>query len=564
MSKLSLWKTIGLVGVFCAAAVVASPAGTFTILVSFNGGDGQVPKSGSLVQGLDGNFYGTTYFAGCCNGGTLFKMTPGGKLTTLHSFCSSTDCADGGFPQGGLVLATDGNLYGTTGIGGAHEEGTVFKITPEGTLTTLYSFCAQSGCTDGANPNGPLVQATDGNFYGTTDWGGAHGDGTVFKITPEGTLTTLHSFDNTDGRSPQAGLIQATDGNFYGTTGFGGATSCDIGGFNDGCGTVFKITPGGTLTTLHSFDLTDGAGPSVALVQASDGNFYGTTAYGGAYNNCYPYTRCGTVFKITPGGTLTTLHSFDGTDGANPYAGLVQATDGNFYGTTSGPAFFPVGTVFRITPGGTLTTLHSFSCDAECPDDGGSPQAGLVQATNGSFYGTTAGGGTYGLGTVFSLSVGLGPFVETLPTSGEVGAPVMILGTELTGATSVTFDGIAATFTVVSSSEITTTVPSGAATGNVRVTTPKGTLICNVKFRVTPTISDFSPPSGPVGTSVVVTGEGFRGATCISIGGVMATSFTVDSDTQITATVPTGAKTGHIAVSTLGGTAVSAGTFTVN
>jgi uncharacterized repeat protein (TIGR03803 family) len=562
MSKLSLWKTIGLVGVFCAAAVIASPAQTFKSLLSFNGTDGAQPGT-PLVQGLDGNFYGTVG-GGTKGGGMVFKITPGAALTALHSF----DGTDGAAPNA-LVLATDGNFYGTTQVGGAHGAGTVFRITPGGTLTTLYNFCAQMDCADGGGSWAGLVQATDGNFYGTTGGGGAYDDGTVFKITPGGTLTTLHSFDGTDGYFLRAGLVQATDGNFYGTTTNGASGLCF-----DGCGTVFKITPGGTLTTLHSFDGTDGANPYAGLVQATDGNFYGTTYTGGANGNaiCTVYgPGCGTVFKITPGGTLTTLYNFcaqrDCTDGAIPFARLVQATNGNFYGTTyfggAGTACgtYNCGTVFKITPGGTLTTLHTFD---GYPTEGSQPYAGLVQATNGTFYGTTIGGGANGDGTVFSLAVGLGPFVKTLPTSGEVGAAVIILGTDLTGATSVTFDGTAATFTVVSGSEITTTVPSGAATGEVQVTTPKGTLICNVNFRVTPTISDFSPTSGPVGTSVVITGEGFRGATCISIGGVMATSFAVDSDTQITATVPTGAKTGHIAVSTLGGTAVSAGTFTVN
>jgi uncharacterized repeat protein (TIGR03803 family) len=568
MSKLSLWKTIGLVGFFCAAAVVASPAQTFKTLFTFNLTDGYAPE-GSLVQGLDGNFYGATYFGGaniyntCLNEGcgTVFKITPGGTLTTLYSFCYQTDCTDGRNPDAGLVQATDGSFYGTTYLGGAgtcviagtnYGCGTAFKIGPGGGLTTLHSFCSQTNCTDGALPDAALVQATDGNFYGTTSQGGANsclffgtnvGCGTVFKITPGGTLTTLHSFDGTDGSNPAAALVQATDGNFYGTTVYGGA---------HGRGTVFKITPGGTLKSLYSFpsNYGYGANPEAGLVQFTDGSFFGTTSYGGPHGG-------GTVFRITPGGTLTTQHAFDGTNGYGPIAGLVLATNGHLYGTTSSQGANGGGTVYEIGAGGTLSTLYSFGCATGC---GGTE--GLVQATDGNFYGITAHGNSDG--TVFTFAVGLGPFVETLPTSGEVGAAVIILGTDLTGATSVTFDGAPATLTVVSSSEITTTVPSGAATGEVQVTTPKGTLICNVNFRVTPTISSFSPASGPVGTSVVITGEGFRGATCISIGGVMATSFTVDSDTQITVTVPTGAKTGQIAVSTLGGTAVSAGTFTVN
>jgi uncharacterized repeat protein (TIGR03803 family) len=195
---------------------------------------------------------------------------------------------------------------------------------------------------------------------------------------------------------------------------------------------------------------------------------------------------CGTVFKITAGSKLTTLHSFDGTDGADPYGGLVQATNGNFYGTasgggSSGNCIGGCGTVFKIRPAGKLTTLHGFA-----GADGELPEAGLVQATNGNFYGTTANGGTLGEGTVFSLSVGLGPFVETRPTFGKAGATVVILGTNLTGATSVSFNGTAAKFTVVSKSEIKTTVPTGATTGKVKVTTPKRTLTSNLVFRVKP------------------------------------------------------------------------------
>ena len=466
MSKLSLWRTMFLLCVFCAATAIASPAQTFKTLVNFDGNNGKYPYLMTLVQGTDGNLYGTTYAGGLFYDGTVFKITPGGKLTTLHSF----DGADGAGPIAGLVLATDGNFYGTTVGAGANGYGTVFEITAGGTLTTLYSFCSKSGCADGGGPEAALVQATNGNFYGTTNgMYGAIGLGTLFKITPSGTLNSLHSFDGTDGEYPYAGLIQATNGDFYGTTYAGGAY---------GYGTVFKITSGGALTTVLCFDRADGANPAGALVQGTDGNFYGT-AYAGGTNGD------GTVFKITPGGTLTTLHNFDGADGSGPIAGLVQATDRNFYGTTYAGGTKGDGTVFKITPSGTLTTLHRFN-----GTDGLGPLAALVQATNGTFYGTTVSGGArddcYGhpCGTVFSLTVGLGPFVETLPTSGKVGAPVIILGNNLTGATSVTFNGTATTFKVISSTEIKTTVPSGATTGKVEVKTPSRTLTSNVNFRV--------------------------------------------------------------------------------
>jgi uncharacterized repeat protein (TIGR03803 family) len=267
-------------------------------------------------------------------------------------------------------------------------------------------------------------------------------------------------------------MVQGFDGNFYGTSTEGGVY---------GWGSLFKITPEGQLTTLHSFNLTDGADPYGSLVQANDGNFYGTTHGGGVGSDA-----SGTIFKITPEGELTTLHTFIGSDGATPLASLVQATDGNFYGTTSEGGASGAGTIFEIAPGGTLTTLHSFCTRGGCPD-GSHPSGGLLQATDGSLYGATTSGGADAYGTVFNLSVGLGPFVKTLPTSAKVGAAITILGTNLTGATSVSFNGAAAVFTVnARGTAISTTVPSGATTGKIEVTTPGGILVSNAGFRVAP------------------------------------------------------------------------------
>jgi uncharacterized repeat protein (TIGR03803 family) len=458
-----------LVGIFTLTLLLTSAnAQTFTSLHSFDGTDGKQVFAG-LVQAANGYFYGATGAGGTEDAGTIFKITPSGKLTTLYNFCSQSGCPDGVAPDATLVPASNKDLYGTT-FGGANRGGTVFKISPGGKLTTLYTFCSKSGCSDGNGSDAPLVPATNGDLYGTTLFGGASnacsgGCGVVFKITLTGTLTTLHSFDSTDGDAPRA-LVRATDGNFYGTATQGGTK---------GGGTVFKITPSGKLTALYNFcsqsGCTDGANPIAGLVQATDGNFYGTATQGGA--NGY-----GTVFKITPSGKLTTLDSF-GPYGF-PEATLVLATDGNFYGTTSSGGAAGDGTIFKITPSGKLTTLHTFD-----GTDGEFTAAALVQDTNGKFYGTAPGGGANGDGTVFSLSVGLGPFVETQPTSGKVGSAVKILGTNLIGATSVTFNGTAAIFKVVSASLITTDVPTGATTGTVEVTTPKGTLKSNVAFRVT-------------------------------------------------------------------------------
>ena len=471
IGKSTCWKRAGAVFLLCAGAAIGSRAQTFTSLASFRGTEGVEPLYVSLVQGLDGDLYGTTTYGGANNFGTVFKVTSTGTVITLYSFCAPSGCP--GRAYAGLVLGTDGNFYGTTIGGGTYGYGTVFRVNPQGGLKTLHSF----NSTDGASPYAPLVQGADGNFYGTTSAGGAYGYGTVFRLTPEGTLTTLHIFAGypADGNYPYAPLVQATDGNFYGTTVWGGASddACAY-----GCGTVFEISPEGTLTILHSFEGSDGAYPSAGLIQASDGTFYGTTTGGRASTACVE--GCGTVFAITSEGRLTTLHSFDSTDGANPYGGLVQATDGNFYGTAGkgGAGDYDAGTVFKITSAGALTTLHSFN-----GADGAYPYA-VVQDTNGTFYGATYGGGVILEGTVFSEAVGLGPFVTTLPASGAVGAAVTILGTNLTGATSVTFNGTAAAFTVVSGSEITTTVPTGATTGKVQVITPGGNLSSNIAFRV--------------------------------------------------------------------------------
>ena len=453
---------------------------SFSVLVNFNDTNGGLPHGG-LAQGFDGNLYGTTLFGGTGTAGTVFRMTPAGALTTLHSFCSQTSCIDGEEPEAQLIAATDGNLCGTTVQGGANGAGTIFKISSTGNLNILYSFCSQANCTDGVQPNAGVIEASDNNFYGTTYGGGSKNYGTIYRITPKGVLTTLYSFCTetrcADGIHPYASLIQGSDGNFYGTTSQGGATNY---------GTIFRITPSDRFTTLHSFcgqtNCPDGARPWSALLQASDGNFYGTSYAGGA-------NLAGTVFRMTPTGALTTIYSFcaqtNCTDGTTPVASMIEATDGNLYGTTlmggSSACQFGCGTIFQLTPSGVLATLHSFD-----NTDGYQPYDALFQATNGAFYGVANGGGTGGSnsGTAFRLDMGLGPFVQILPSAGKIGAPVRVLGTNLTGATSVTFNGTAAVFKTVSPSLITATVPAGATTGAVQVVTPGGTLKSNMPFRV--------------------------------------------------------------------------------
>jgi uncharacterized repeat protein (TIGR03803 family) len=456
-----------------AATVVPSPAQTFTTLHSFGNPSGGGNPAAPLVQATDGNLYGTAEYGGEYDGGAVFRITPSGGLTTLYKFCSESECTDGEYPAAGLLQAADGNLYGTTTSGGTQANGTVFKMTLRGSFTTLHSFDG----TDGHFPEGALVQAGDGNLYGTTFGGGANAYGTVFKISSSGTLTVLYSFCSqagcTDGSLPHAGLVQGTDGNLYGTTEEGGA--------NGGHGTVFMITLSGTLTTLHSFcsqsGCPDGATPW-GLIQATDGDFYATTQSGGENGR-------GTVFQITPAGTLTTLYSFCSLsachDGGLPLAGLVQGTDGNFYGTTQVGGANGDGTVFEISSSGTFTLLHSYD-----GSDGIDTQAALIQDTDGNFFGATAFGGKKKAGTIFSLSVALDSFVEAQPTAARVGAAVKILGTNLTGASKVSFNGANAVFTVVSSSLISTTVPAGASSGTVHVITPDRNLESNAAFRVLP------------------------------------------------------------------------------
>ena len=326
-------------------------------------------------------------------------------VATLENLGSST----GTNPFSSLILASDGNYYGTTYNGGSNNDGTLFRLTPGGTFTLLHTFVGP----DGARPYSALVQGTDGNFYGTTVLGGL-GGGTVFKMTPSGAVTTLYKFGGNGAPTlPYGGLVQGSDGNFYGTTSQGGT---------NGHGTVFQITPSGTVATLYSFSGPDGASSYASMIAGTDGNLYGTTYQGGASND-------GTVFRITLAGQLTTLYSFSGSDGSQPYSPLIQGSDGNFYGTTFIGGAYSNGTVFQITPAGALTTLHSFCSPSQC-NDGGLPAGGLVQAADGSFYGTAGSGGHYDFGTVFKItSAGtLTPVLSFNGTNGKYPYAALALG----------------------------------------------------------------------------------------------------------------------------------------
>jgi uncharacterized repeat protein (TIGR03803 family) len=490
--------------VFCLVWATVAAAQTYSTVASFDESNGKAPTT-PLVQGIDGNFYGTTQLGGAHSFGVVFAASPTGTITPVYSFCSQSTarsmCYDGMQPIAALAVGINGNLYGTASSGGADCAfngslgcGTVFEVTPAGQFTTLYRFCKTSStCADGAYPYGNLLLASNGNFYGTTSQGGAYNGGTVFEITPAGKLTTLYSFCSqancADGNYPVTGLIE-TNGKLYGTTYDGGTVPCSYFKNGSGCGTIFEMTLEGKLTTLYSFG-TDAGLLQVPLALASNGNFYGTSANGGT-GDCK--AGCGTIFEITPSGDFTTLYNFCTNpvhdacaDGGYPLDPLIQATDGNLYGTTSAGGYTlegaDGGTIFSITPQGDLTTLWTVGQDYVFASG---PDGGMIQATNGNFYGTTQTGGTDNQGTVFEFSMGLGPFVETVPTSGRAGAKVLILGTDLQGVSSVAFSGTSATFSVVSATEIQAIVPAGATTGQIAVVTSSGTLDSISAFQILP------------------------------------------------------------------------------
>jgi uncharacterized repeat protein (TIGR03803 family) len=391
------FKLIRCAGFLAAGVLVFSAVANaqlrFDLLHSFSASasDGS-NSSAPLAKGPDGSFYGTTYNGGSNAKGTVFKITATGNFSLLHSFVGS----DGDTPYSGLLLANDGNFYGTTYQGGAYNLGTVYMISPAGSFGVIHSFRGVA-VGDGARPyyGSSLIQGSDGNLYGVTYNGGVassgnvQGRGTVFRMTLAGATTILHSFTGgTNIAFPYGGLVQATDGNLYGT-----AYAGDLAG-NGG---IFRIDPMTTaFTVLHVFQRsTEGANPIASLIQGTDGNLYGTTHLGGS-------SDMGTVFRLpVPGTAVTVVHTFMGSDGSAPDQPLIQAFDGNFYGTTkNGGAGSPAnGTVFKMTPSGTLTTLHSFT-----GPDGANPFAPVIQMPDGALYGTTSsGGGSSGSGVIFRL-----------------------------------------------------------------------------------------------------------------------------------------------------------------
>jgi uncharacterized repeat protein (TIGR03803 family) len=534
-------------------AVAAASAQTYTVKHTYtinSGNTSGIAYPQVMSQGRDGNIYGTISNAGTHSEGSVFKITPAGTLTTIYSFCSVTSCTDGTGPAGGVILGFDGNLYGTACCsGGTGKAGTVFKVTPGGTLTTLHRF---GNGNDDSLPSYTLLQAQDGNFYGVSEIEYNTQNGAFFKVTAAGAFSVLHDFNYTDGRTPNL-PTQGTDGNLYGTANVGGSK---------GYGVVYKMTSAGKITILHNFlgGATDGCYPAGTLTQGNDGNFYGVTWACGAHGTT---GKGGTVYKISPSGaTYSILYSFCAvaycTDGNLPLAGLTLGTDGNFYGT-SGGGTKNAGTIYKITPAGVRTSLYNF-CDPTC--NGYYTGTPLVQHTNGKFYGNTS-GNSLGGAVFYSMSVGLKPFVRLVTWNGKVGRTVEILGQGFTGTTQVLFNGTPATFTNVSDTYMTAVVPDGATTGYVTVTTFTASYKSDRKFLVTPQITSVSPASAKVGATLTINGVSLTQTSKVTVGGVSAT-FTLVSDDKVTAKVPAGAKTGQkISVTTAGGVASSPAVFAV-
>ncbi|HEX3430719.1 MAG TPA: choice-of-anchor tandem repeat GloVer-containing protein [Rhizomicrobium sp.] len=402
------WYWIGSALIASIISLCASPAESAEkVIYAFQGGaDGMDPGT-PLIMDSSGSLYGMTALGGgstqCASGcGTVFRLTPDGAETVLHAF----DNTDGALPSSNLIFDGSGNLYGTTSNGGSFNRGTLFELASDGTETVLYTF---AGGSDGSEPSGNLIRDKNGNFYGTTPFGGSTsgsdcssvGCGTVFKVAFDGAETVVYSFEGgTDGFQPSGGLISDTNGNRYGTTvagGTGNGNNCGGGDF--GCGTIFRIAPDGTETVLYSFQGgSDGFGPVGALARDKSGNMFGTTGGGGSNGQ-------GTVFEFSSIGTETVLYSFKGgNDGSSPFAGVIMDKDGNLYGTTyygggTKCRGAGCGTVFKLAPDGSETVLVAFGHLLA----GRNPEAALLKGSHGLLYGTASAGGTSNEGIVFSV-----------------------------------------------------------------------------------------------------------------------------------------------------------------
>jgi uncharacterized repeat protein (TIGR03803 family) len=375
-------------------------AQTETVLYSFTGqADGAFP-AGNLVMDASGNLYGTTLNGGnTCDGlpftcGTVFEVTPSGAETVLYAFNGGD--ADGEWPRGGLTRGLKGIFYGTTSAGGDLGYGTVFAVSPTGNETVLSSL------TEVGDPYAAPILDRQDNLYGTTSANSTTQEpdpyGSVYELTATGEFKVLHAFKGPgvgDGYNPTAGLVRDSDGNLFGATTEGGSNEqfCQ-----DGCGTIFKVAPGGTETVLYQFSGTLYGAPRLpqgTLFRDERGNFYGATLYGGPAEG-------GVIFEFSPAGKFRLVYRFKKkNDGANPTGSLISDGEGNLYGTTLAGGSKGFGTVFKVSLDGQETVLYSFTGG---PSDGKTPNRGLIRDAAGNIYGTTYYGGASNSGTVFRVT----------------------------------------------------------------------------------------------------------------------------------------------------------------
>lgn len=554
----STWKSRLAAVCFLLITFVAASAQaeTYTDLYDFNCAIGTCfPYNfGYLTQGLNGNLFGTTTQTNTFLLGGVFEISRSGGL--VANFYDFDGLSDGGYPNGGVILASDGNFYGTSAADGKFGFGTLYQVTPAQTQNVMHAFTSTEGA--------PLVAPVEVN-NGTTDaLYGVTNNGTTYQLTlPKGTYKKFSKKAPGPAFGP---LIQAPDGNLYGVTQTGGTKNL---------GTVFQMTTAGAIKVIHNFSGTDGSAPNGPLTWnlsevTWDGNLYGTTATGGANGS-------GETFQVSTSGALNVLHSFDSyvggftcnNDGGAPAAGLTFDSNGLFYGVTSVGGANCIGTIFETNTTGGFKKIFDFNESG--PVYGDLAYTTLMKATDGCFYGLTSSGGQpNGTMNPMGNAYNLCPIsiIKIVRVEGPIfvppGVAVQILGDNLSQAFQVAFNGESAQFSPQADTFLTAQVPSDAVDGFVTVTLDSGLQMqTDSTIHILPTIINLDPSSGPVGTQVGIVGGGFAGAKKVTFGGVKA-SFTVVTPTLIQATVPRGAKTGKVAVTTPNGTAKSKQTFTVN
>jgi uncharacterized repeat protein (TIGR03803 family) len=538
--------------VMFAGAAVPAKAQTPTTLHGFQNvpTDACQPEN-NIIQGRDGNMYGVGLYCGTNNTGAVYKISPTGAESVLLSFPSNWS-----FCFSGLTLGSDGNFYGTcfTNPGG---NGGIFRLTPAGVFADLHDFTGVNGDTE---PVYAPIQAADGNFYGVTGYY-PYSCGNVYQLTAAGVYKNLHTFSGSDCGTASS-LFQASDGNLYGTL-----YACSLNGSGPGC--VYKISTAGVFKEIYGFAFSTGDGPCTGVIQGKDGKLYGATNQGAANN-------FGNIYKLTTAGVHTDLHDFDQTTDAScvdnegrTNVNLLQVTDGSFYGVNGSYGPNGNGSIYKLTSANVFTAFLF----PNPPVDGNAPLSTLIQNTNGRVYGTTPSGGptscSHCQGVFFSVATGDAPFVNLEPTqkTAIVGTKVGMFGQGFSSGSVVKFGGVASSSVTLShTTYLTAKVPAGALTGAVTVTTGSTTLTSPQTFKVKPKITSFSPSSGSAGTLVTINGSGLIQATTVKFGTVKATRFTVVSDSEVTADVPSGLTPGAVTISitTPGGTANSPTKFTVH